>query len=74
MWGVLLGYWGLGGGERDLVVSVVGTVPCPRAAVSELSLVVYVHMSKWVTILMLRICYKYIISNIGVNILNTSML
>ena len=24
-------------------------------------------MSKWVTILMLRICYKYIISNIGVN-------
>jgi len=25
---------------------------------SELSLVVYVHMSKQVTILMLRICYK----------------
>ena len=40
----------------------------------ELSLVVYVHMSKWVTNLMLRICYKYIISNIGVNILKTSML
>jgi len=25
--------------------------------ISELSLVVYVHVSKWVTILMLRICY-----------------
>ena len=26
VWGVLLGYWGLGGGERDLVVSIVGTM------------------------------------------------
>jgi len=36
---------------------------------SELSLVAYVHMSKWVAILMLRICYKYIFGNICVNIL-----
>jgi len=28
---------------------------------SELSLIAYVHMSKRVTILMLRICYNYII-------------
>jgi len=26
VWVVLLGYWGLGGGEQDLVVSVVGTM------------------------------------------------
>jgi len=26
VWGVLLGYWGLGGGKRDLVVSIVGTM------------------------------------------------
>ena len=26
VWGVLFGYWELGGGERDLVVSVVGTM------------------------------------------------
>jgi len=32
-------------GERDLVVSVVGTRP--RAVISELPLVVYVHMSKY---------------------------
>ena len=31
-------------------------------------------MSKWVTVLMLRICYKYIFGNICVNILKTSML
>ena len=31
-------------------------------------------MSNWVTILMLRIYYKYIISNIGVNMLKTSKL
>ena len=24
VWGVLLGYWVFGGGERDLVVSIVG--------------------------------------------------
>jgi len=41
---------------------------------SELSLVIYVHMSKYVTILMLRMCYSGIINNIGVNILKTSML
>jgi len=41
---------------------------------SELSLVIYVHMSKYVIILMLRICYSSIISNIGVNILKISML
>ena len=40
----------------------------------ELSLVVYVHMSTWVTILVLRVCYKYIFSNICVNILKTNML
>ena len=26
MWGVHLGYWGVGWGEQDLVVSVVGTM------------------------------------------------
>ena len=26
VWAVLLGYWGLGGGERDLVASIVGTM------------------------------------------------
>jgi hypothetical protein len=31
-------------------------------------------MSKWVAILMLRTCYKYIFGNICVNILKTSML
>ena len=45
-------------------------VPWPRAVISELSLVAYVHMSKWVAILMLRICYKYIFGNICVNVLN----
>ena len=26
VWGVLLGYWELGGGKRDLIVSIVGTM------------------------------------------------
>jgi len=42
VWGVLLGCWGLGGGERDLGVSIVGTMTW--AVMSELSLVVYVHV------------------------------
>jgi len=29
-----------------------------RAVTSELSLVVYIHMSRYVTIIMLRICYN----------------
>ena len=59
MCGVL--FWGIGGwmggtrsrcfnsGYHDL-----------GAVISELSLVVYVHMSKWANILMLRICYSCI--------------
>ena len=45
-----------------------------RAIISKLSLVVYVHMSKWAAILMLRMCYKYNFGNICVNILKTNML
>jgi len=26
VWGVLLGYWGVGEGGRDLIVSIVGTM------------------------------------------------
>jgi len=54
--GCSFGYWGLGGGTRSRCFNSgyhdVGAV------ISELPLVVYVHMSKWVNILMLRICCK----------------
>jgi len=40
-------------GTMTRAVSIVG-----RAVMSGLSLVVYVHTSNYVTILMLRICYK----------------
>jgi len=60
VWGVCLGYWGwVGGGERrgrNLAVSIVGTVGT-GGITSGLSFVFYVHVSKWVSILMLRMCY-----------------
>ena len=55
VWGVLLGYWGLGGDNEISLFQL--WEPCPRAVISELSLIAYGHMSKWAAILMLRICY-----------------
>jgi len=48
VWGVLLGYWGLsggGGGGRDLVVLNSEYLDLGLVT-SELSLVVYIHVSK----------------------------
>ena len=61
---------GVGWGKRDLIVSIVGTVTwgCYKwIIISCLCACVQVG-----TIQMLRICYKYIISNICVHILKTA--
>jgi len=58
VWGVfwvLWVGWGRGGGEISFV-SIVGTVGT-GGITSGLSLVFFVHVSKWVYILMLRVCY-----------------
>ena len=47
--------WGRGVGEISFV-SIVGTMGIGGIR-SGLSLVFFVHLSKWVTILMLRVCY-----------------
>jgi len=44
MWGVLFGYWGLGGGNEMSLFQQ--WIPCPRAAINGLSLVfVYICQS-----------------------------
>jgi hypothetical protein len=51
VWGVLWGFWGLGGTRSHCFSNGYHDL-----GLLQVSLVIYVHLSKYVTILMLRIC------------------
>jgi len=58
VWGVGVGYWGFGKGRRarSRLFSIVSTMGI-GGITSGLLLVFFVHVSKWVSILMLKVCY-----------------